>query len=99
MNRLQHEWEIKLQLLGAITRSQQALASILESVADVSGATGVSPSTLHEHVRVLTGMQGALLRVVAGKSWRPPTQGKPAGPWLSRSIRLGQHREFGGESG
>ncbi|RED52872.1 hypothetical protein [Cohnella lupini] len=89
MNRLQQEWEIKLQLMSSITRSQEALARILESVADVTVSAGVSPAILQEHVRVLTGMQGALLRTVSGTSWRPPVRGEPASPWLSDAIRPG----------
>ncbi|WP_373229484.1 hypothetical protein [Cohnella sp.] len=90
MDRLQREWEIKLQLMGAISRSQEALAKILESVADVTQATGVSSASLHEHVRVLTGMQSALLRAVYGTSWRPPVRGKPASPWLSEAVKCGE---------
>jgi hypothetical protein len=97
MNPLQREWEIKLQLMGAITRSQAAMAKILESVGDVTGATGVSPATLHEHVRVLTGMQGALLRTVSGTSWRPPVRGRPTSPWLAAGIRP-SNRNAGGVS-
>lgn len=89
MDRLQLEWEVKLQLMAAIARSQEALAKILESVADITEAAGVPPATLHEHVRVLTGMQGALLRTVSGTSWRPPVRGKPASPWLSDTVRQG----------
>lgn len=87
MDRLQCEWEIKLQLMGAISRSQEALAKILECVADVTGAAGVSAATLQEHVRVLTGMQGALLRAVSGTSWRPPVRGNPSPPWLSEAVK------------
>ncbi|QMV40811.1 hypothetical protein [Cohnella cholangitidis] len=98
MNRLQREWEIKLQLMGAITRSQSALAKILENVADVTNVTGVTPATLHEHVRVLTGMQGALLRSVSGTSWRPPTRGTPVSPWLSSDVLKPTYRNAGGVS-
>jgi len=87
MNRPDREWEIKLQLMGAISRSQEALAKILENVADVTDHVGVSPATLHEHVRVLNGMQGALLRTVTGHSWRPPVVGTPTEPWLSEAVR------------
>lgn len=97
MNQLDREREIKLQLLGAITRSQEALAKILESIADVTGAVGVSSATLHEHVRVLTGMQGALLKMAVGTSWRPPTRGKPASPWIAKGIST-RKRQAGGVS-
>ncbi|QTH39890.1 hypothetical protein J4772_19870 [Cohnella sp. LGH] len=90
MNRSDREWEIKLQLMGAISRSQEALARILENAADVTEHVGVSPSTLQEHVRVLNGMQGALLRSVTGQSWRPPVAGTPAAPWLSEAVRCKQ---------
>ncbi|WP_027087883.1 hypothetical protein [Cohnella panacarvi] len=86
MSRLGQEWTIKLCLMGSIAKSQEALARMLTSAADVTDMTGVTPQTLQEHVRVLTGMQGALLRIVAGASWRPPTRGTPAAPWLSKEV-------------
>jgi predicted ArsR family transcriptional regulator len=98
MNGLQREWEIKLQLMGAITRSQEALAKILESTAEVTGAVGISAATLHEHVRVLTGMQGALLRTVTGTSWKPPVMGRPAKPWLSEGIKHCDYSAGGGSN-
>ncbi|MFC5702249.1 hypothetical protein ACFPVX_13180 [Cohnella faecalis] len=90
MSRLQREWEIKLSLLGSIARSQEALAKILNSVADVTaglGETDRSPDVLKEHVRVLTGMQNALLRSVTGMSWRPPKKGIAGAPWLAGELR------------
>jgi len=86
MSRREPEWTIKLSLMGSIAKSQEALAQILQNVADVSDVTGVAPQTLQEHVRVLTGMQGALLRIMTGASWRPPMWGTPASPWLSEEV-------------
>ena len=86
MSRREQEWTIKLSLMGSIAKSQEALARILTSAADVTDMTGIMPQTLQEHVRVLTGMQGALLRIVSGVSWRPPTRGTPAAPWLSEEV-------------
>lgn len=97
MIRGEKEWEVKLQLLDAITRSQTALAKILENVAGVTDTAGVSPATLNEHVRVLTGMQEALLRTVSGSSWQPPVRGKSAAPWLSDVVKC-CHRNVGGAS-
>lgn len=96
MSGLQREWEIKLQLMEAITRSQMALAKILETVADVTDRVGASPATLHEHVRVLTGMQEALLRTVSGTSWTPPVHGDPAAPWLAEGIKHCKYDAGGG---
>lgn len=97
MSRREQEWAIKLSLMGAIARSQDALARILQHVADVTDLSGVTPETLQEHVRVITGMQGALLRTVAGKSWQPPVRGTPSSPWLAEqvAIRGGDHAQAG----
>lgn len=93
MSLLGKEWEIKLEMLRAIARSQEALARMLDSAADVTGAAGLSATTLKEHVRVMTGLQRALLESVAGTSWRPPAAGNPAPPWLSRQVCDGsKHR-------
>ncbi|MFC5528502.1 hypothetical protein [Cohnella yongneupensis] len=86
MSRREQEWTIKLSLMGSIARSQEALAKILQNAANVTDLTGVTPETLQEHVRVITGMQGALLHMVTGFSWRPPVRGTPASPWLSEQI-------------
>jgi len=89
MSRLEREWAIKLRLMGAVTKSQEALAKILENVADVTDTVNMPSAVLHEHVRVLTGMQGALLKTVAGMSWRPPVRGTPGAPWLAAAITPG----------
>lgn len=86
MSRREQEWTVKLSLMGAIARSQEAIARILANVADVTDAAGVNPKTVEEHVRALVGMQGALLRTVTGKSWHPPVRGTPASPWLNDGI-------------
>jgi len=86
MSRLGKEWEVKLDLLRSITRSQEALARMLESVADVAEGSEPSAAVLREHARVLTNLQRALLGAVTGTSWRPPVAGKPARPWLARRV-------------
>lgn len=96
MNRVYLEWETKLMLLRSIARSQEALARILESVADVSGSAGPTPKALREHVRVLSGMQSALLHAVHGTSWRPSRMGTPASPWLAKPVRAVKARRHAG---
>ncbi|MBW5447385.1 hypothetical protein GE107_15110 [Cohnella sp. CFH 77786] len=96
MNRLEREWEIRLHLLESIARSQEALAAMLESAADVTAAAGVSPAALREHVRVLEGMQAALLRTVTGTGWRPPKRGTPVSPWLKAGVCPAGQRGTGG---
>ncbi|WEK53349.1 MAG: hypothetical protein P0Y55_12220 [Candidatus Cohnella colombiensis] len=86
MSRLDQEWQIKLRLMDAIVTSQEALANILQNVAKVTDYAGVSAVTLQEHVRVITNMQGALLKMVVGKSWRPAAVGAATSPWLSKEV-------------
>ncbi|SFA93633.1 hypothetical protein SAMN05216312_102362 [Cohnella sp. OV330] len=88
MSRLNAEWEAKLAMLKAIARSQEAMARMLESAADVSAAGVPSVSSLREHVRVLTGLQAEMARSVAGVSWTPPKQGRPVGPWLKKAAAV-----------
>jgi len=88
MSRLNAEWEAKLSMLRAIARSQEAMARMLESAADVTAAGEPSAAVLREHVRVLTGLQAAMARSVAGVSWRPPKQGVPARPWLKKTAAV-----------
>ncbi|REK64810.1 MAG: hypothetical protein C6P35_12355 [Cohnella sp.] len=83
MSRLALEWEIKLSLLASIARSQEALARMLESAADVTEADAGTAAAIREHVRVLSNMQRALLGTATGGTWRPPKQGTAAAPWLS----------------
>mgnify|MGYP001260919040 CR=1 FL=1 len=87
MSLLQKEWEAKLEILASVARSQSALARILSSVADVSEHVGIAPAAIQEHVRALASMQRALLRTVTGVSWRAPTHGKPASPWLADTVK------------
>ncbi|CAI6043077.1 hypothetical protein [Cohnella sp. JJ-181] len=103
MSRLNAEWEAKLSMLKAIARSQEAMARMLESAADVSAAGDPSAAVLREHVRVLTGLQAAMARSVAGVSWAQPKQGVPAGPWLKKAAAVRftvvKLREDGGRRG
>nr|AYQ71436.1 hypothetical protein EAV92_01845 [Cohnella candidum] len=86
MNRMDLEWEIKLQILESIARSQTALAVLLENTAGVVAEAGVSPVLIREHARAIEGMQAALLRSVTGFSWQRPKRGIPVPPWIGAGI-------------
>lgn len=78
--------EIKLRWLHALARSQEALAVMLENAAQVSGVSDMTAAALREHVRVLTGMQSAILKSVTGVTWRESVNGTPGRPWLARDV-------------
>jgi len=86
MNPLGREWELKLNLLHAITKSQEALARILESVADVTEPGVPAAAAMRDHVRVLSNLQSALSRAVTGTGWQAPRIGEPLPPWLSDLV-------------
>ncbi|RUS44644.1 hypothetical protein [Cohnella sp. AR92] len=88
MSRLGKEWEVKLTLLQSIARSQEALARILESVADVAVHSEPSAVVMREHVRELSNLQAALVEAVTGQRWKAPRIGRASPPWLSRKLRV-----------
>ncbi|THF73360.1 hypothetical protein [Cohnella fermenti] len=87
MSRLDKEWEVKLELLRSIARSQEALARILESVADVTAGSEPAASAMREHVRKLADLQAALVGAVTGQRWSAPRKGVPSPPWGSRGRK------------
>jgi|GEM_PF-411719 len=86
MNRLDREWSIKLDLMESIARSQRSMADMLEHTEAVMAVAGLPPAVLHEHVRVLNGLQAALLAAATGVRWRKPGRGTPASPWLGAVV-------------
>ena len=102
MNRFDREWQIKLELLASIARSQASLAAMLEHAAQVVTAADISPVVLREHVRAIADMQEALLTAATGTRWRKPRQGIPGAPWLSENARVRENRagrRLGGTGG
>ena len=93
MNRLDREWEIKLDLLASIARSQESLALMLEQAARVATEVEMPPTVLREHIRALAGMQEALLTAAIGTRWRKPRQGCPCSPWLSGKVSVAGKRK------
>lgn len=86
MNRLDREWSIKLDLMESIARSQRSMADMLEHAAAVQAVAELPPAVLREHVRVLNGLQAALLSAATGVRWRKPRKGTPASPWLDTAV-------------
>lgn len=86
MNRLDREWAIKLDLMESIARSQQSLADMLEHAAASRAAAGLPPAVLREHVRVLNGLQAALLAAATSVRWQKPRRGAPGFPWLEAAV-------------
>jgi hypothetical protein len=87
VNRLHYrEQEVKLELVASIARSQQAIARILESVADVCSSTPGAAEKIRDNLRVLGGMQQVMVEAVTGVRSRRVQTGRPSRPWLNPSV-------------
>lgn len=76
------EHAVKLEMIRSIARSQAALASILENIADLTGHSELAARKLSENVRILSEYQSAMCRMMTGISLRRQKTGVPAPPWL-----------------
>lgn len=78
------EHAVKLEMIRSIARSQAALAAILESIADITGQSELTARKLSDNIRILSGYQSAMCRMISGISLHEPKQGVPAAPWLNK---------------
>jgi len=89
MSMLHRENELRLAILEAIARSQQALASIIETVAaarDVSVAVSDSDQAAREQLEVLARYQLVLAEKILRLKLRHIRNGEPGQPWLSSEV-------------
>ncbi|WP_211234372.1 hypothetical protein [Paenibacillus taiwanensis] len=77
------ENEAKIGMVEAITRSQLALARLLEQLADVSGHSEVQIKLMYDNIHLLSQHQHALCHMVTGWRRRSLKKGNPAIPWLN----------------
>jgi hypothetical protein len=83
------EHAVKLEMIRSIARSQAALAAILESIAEVTGQSELTARKLSDNIRILSGYQSSMCRMITGISLHEPKEGVPAAPWLSRDCSEG----------
>ncbi|WP_136608386.1 hypothetical protein [Paenibacillus dokdonensis] len=85
MSMLLKEQEAKLSIIASIANSQQALARILSSIADISSHSELSARSLKENIRLLTQYQATMCEMLEGIKLCHPRRGTPAPPWLNAS--------------
>ncbi|MDK8183648.1 hypothetical protein [Paenibacillus sp. UMB4589-SE434] len=95
------ENEAKVAMVEAITRSQIALARLLEQLADVSAHSEVQVKLMYDNIHLLSQHQHALCHMVTG--WRPRSlnKGTPEIPWLNPVCHVeiyGPQGSAGGEA-
>ncbi|MGG6311752.1 hypothetical protein [Paenibacillus macerans] len=79
---LQAGEEAKLRLIDSISQSQQAMARILGSLADVTELSGETARQLAGNIEKLTKYQEAMARTVCGLTFHRIHYGTPSSPWI-----------------
>jgi len=88
MNQLHRENELRLSILEAIARSQQALANIIESVAAARDRSIVSADNEQaaRELEALARYQLVLAEKILSLKLRHIRNGEPGKPWLSSKV-------------
>lgn len=80
---LRNERDAKLEVILSISRSQNALARILESIADVSSYSEETALTLANHMDRITRYQQAMASMLMNITLNPLNTGVPSAPWIN----------------
>ncbi|MBO7744757.1 hypothetical protein I8J29_11150 [Paenibacillus sp. MWE-103] len=91
MDRDRLEREARIALIGALSRSQTAVARILESVGDMTRHDPAMAMSIRRNLKSLAVMQRTLSEMVRAMERRParPASGRSAAkPWLTRGAAL-----------
>ncbi|RUT29152.1 hypothetical protein EJP77_15670 [Paenibacillus zeisoli] len=80
------EHEVKLQLVQSLVKSQEALARILDSIADVTEQSEAVSKQLYENIRVLTNYQSAMAQMLTGVRLNRQYYGTPTTPWINEAL-------------
>ncbi|WP_010271020.1 hypothetical protein [Paenibacillus senegalensis] len=89
MSWLERQWELKLELLESLSRSQRAVASMLDNIAMTASSHSTDSSDII--VRELTSIakyQQVLARRILDIRMNPVRKGEPASPWISERPGL-----------
>lgn len=82
---LQNERDVKLEVIRSISRSQHALARILESIAEISSYSEDTALTLANQMDRITRYQQVMASMLLNVELPPLNSGIPSAPWLNRN--------------
>lgn len=77
---------IKLELLESLSRSQRALARMMENMAEFTDYSPQMAKHLIEHIEVISKYQRILTTKLTGITFTSRKLGKPGKPWLHHSL-------------
>ncbi|REE86226.1 hypothetical protein A8990_111123 [Paenibacillus taihuensis] len=97
MNWNEKEREVRLELIASLTRSQRAIARILESIADSAQHSPGLADVISRNMKSLAALQQTLTAMsmaaaepargqLASKPCKPASKRVPAKPWFSSSL-------------
>lgn len=92
MNANERELNIKLDMLEALSRSQQALVRIIQSVADVSDQAPGFSRHLFDNMEVLSQYQKALAEHLVTIRVPHKKKGQPQAPWIAPLMQVKEKR-------
>lgn len=85
MNWLERQWQLKLEMLESLSRSQKAVASMLESMASrVPVNSFDSSEMIVRELSSLAKYQQALARRMLDIRINPIRKGRPTSPWIGK---------------
>lgn len=82
------ENRIKLDILESLSRSQKALARMIEHIAEVTTDSEALRRRLLENIPALTAYQESIAAHLTGWRVRRRKKGNPAPPWLNRQAEV-----------
>lgn len=80
------EQEVKLSLVQSIAKSQEALARILDSIADITETSEDASKLLRDNVKVLTSYQISIAQMMCGVRLNRQYYGTPTMPWINEAL-------------
>lgn len=86
MNLGAKEWEARIELIRSIAKSQEAMARILASIADLAEHAPNQAKQIRSNIETLSAMQLTMAEMATGVRIRRTQQGHPATPFIRRGI-------------
>lgn len=84
MSWLERQWQLKLEMLESLSRSQRAVAAMLESMAKTTSAYRMDSAEVIVHeLSSIAKYQQALARHMLDIRLHTVHRGKPTPPWIS----------------
>lgn len=91
ITRTDREHAARVAMISSIARSQEALAGILQNIAEITAHSDVTARKLAENIRLLTGYQSMMTEMLTGITLNRTKQGSPASPWLAARSMASFH--------